>query len=54
MKINNFRGELTDISVKKEALYGTLVSGDVNDSTDSQVVLGVSNVHVDQCFLFQN
>ena len=27
MKINNFRGELTDVSAKKEALIGTQVKG---------------------------
>ena len=27
MKINNFQGELTDISAKKEALHMTAVSG---------------------------
>ena len=30
---------------------GTLASGDGNDSTDSQVVLGVANVHVDAVVL---
>ena len=30
---------------------GTLASGDGNDNTDSQVVLGVVNVHVDAVLL---
>ena len=30
-----------------QAILGTLVSDNPNDNTDSQVVLGVANVHVD-------
>ena len=30
---------------------GTLASGDGNDSADSQVVLGVANIHVDAVLL---
>ena len=34
-----------------QAVPGTLVSGNGNDNTDSQVVLGVANVHVDAVLL---
>ena len=33
---------------------GTLASGDSNDSTDSQVALGVANAHVDAVVLQQD
>ena len=35
------------------AVPGTLASGDGNDSTDSQVLLGVGNVHVDAVLLYK-
>ena len=34
-----------------QAAPGTLASGSGNDYTDSQVVLGVANVHVDAVLL---
>ena len=34
-----------------QAAPGTLASGNGNDNTDSQVVLGVANVHVDAVLL---
>ena len=34
-----------------QAGQGTLASGDGNDSTGSQLVLGVANVHVDAVVL---
>ena len=34
-----------------QAVPGTLASGNGNDNTDSQVVLGVANVHVDSVLL---
>ena len=34
-----------------QAVPGTLASGNGNDDTDSQVVLGVANVHVDAVLL---
>ena len=34
-----------------QAVPGTLTSGDSNDGTDSQVVLGVADVHVDAVLL---
>ena len=40
MKINNFRGDLTDISAKKEALYTTIF-------TTQRTVNTVSVVHRD-------
>ena len=43
-----------DMSVQTmvvQAVPSTLASGDGNDSTDSQVVLGVANVHVDAVLL---
>ena len=36
-----------------QAVPGTLASGDGNDSTDSQVVFGVTNVHVDAVVLLK-
>ena len=33
---------------------GTLASGDGNDSTDCQIVLGVANVHVDAVVLYKD
>ena len=36
MKINNFRGELTDISAKKEALLAKLLQNQVEHSTATQ------------------
>ena len=34
-----------------QTVPGTLASGNGNDNTDSQVVLGVANVHVDVVLL---
>ena len=44
MKINNFRGDLTDNSAEKEALY----------LLDSYQVVGVANVHVDAMLLYKD
>ena len=38
--------------ISGQAGSGTLASGDGNDSSDSQVVLGVANVHVDVVLLY--
>ena len=37
-----------------QAVPGTLVSGNDNDNTDSQVVFGVANVHVDAVLLLKD
>ena len=37
-----------------QAVLGALASGDGNDSTDYQVVLGVANVHVDVDLLLKD
>ena len=47
-------GEEKDVSGQAmvgQAAPGTLASSDGNDSTDSQVVLGVADVHVDVVLL---
>ena len=39
--------DMSGQAIVGQAVPGMLASGDGNDSTDSQVVLGVANVHVD-------
>ena len=43
--------DLSGQAMVGQAVPGTLASGNGNDNTDSQVVLGVANVHVDAVLL---
>ena len=43
--------DMSDQAMVGQAGQGMLALGDGNDSTDSQVVIGVANVHVDAVLL---
>ena len=43
--------EMSDQAMVGQAGQGMLAFGDSNDSTDSQAVVGVANVHVDAVLL---
>ena len=43
--------DMSGQAIVGQAVPGTLASGNGNDNTDSQVVLGVANVHVDSVLL---